>query len=88
MKPVYAPLRFSPDADVPLCTLSPADQAALYFSRTEESFSPYTVERVLREVYRRDFRHDLSAWLSSRSRGFRDDGGELWNVTDVQVSDC
>ena len=61
VKSVYAPLTFSPHADVPLCTLSPREQAALYHSRTEEHFSPYTVERVLREVYRRDFGTDLTA---------------------------
>ena len=84
----YAPLTYSPYADVPLWSLSPADQAALYFSRTDESFSPYSVEQVLREVYRRDFRIDLNSWLSAHQRGYLDDDGRSWNVSGIRVVSC
>ena len=87
MKSVYAPLTFSPHTDVPLSTLSPREQAALYYSRSQEHFTPWTVERVLREVYRRDFLNDLTAWLTENQRGFRDDDGVLWKVKRLNTSE-
>ncbi len=82
------PVLYSPYADVPLYRLSPQEQNDRYFNRTQESFTPYTVNEVLKKVYHRDYADDLSAMLTKHCRTYRTPEGEFWTTASVVVIDC
>ena len=75
----------SPFAFVPKADYTDEEREALYRTRLDETFRPYTIIDVLTKVYHRSFEDDLLEYIGQHTEEFKQTGDE-WSVSRVWVN--